>query len=326
MNENIMEVTSVCSSYGEVFKSDDFFRWLDIILDEATDLFKNRTEEELDKYKDSIKKIFLKYKDWKKVNKNDKELLLNFLENPSVTQRIWILLNRVIQISTKYWNIWNEKRNNWNNIIKEMFIWEEWKEKLKLSWLILNIKEQLNIIDLDIEWYIYECFEKNKIIWNNKLVKILWIWNIKSYDNNWLIIWEKWLAKVNIASWNILYNTWNLWIWDFYRDYNNNDDLVLYWNLWIATFDEKTWIVLSNTWNLWIWVIEVYDISLWVIKWKKWIWVVDLTVSEVKWVKKDLWIWKIITIWKIDNNSISTIKWENGELLINISNWKSQKD
>jgi hypothetical protein len=99
----------------------------------------------------------------------------------------------------------------------------------------------------EIWWIEIEIFLK-------QLEKELGIWKLKFHTNNdWMLVWEIWFALIN-RDWNIIYNSWDLWIWKI----NGNPWNTIIWEIWIAQWDkDRNWKVkVLTTWDLEIWKFE----------------------------------------------------------------------
>lgn len=230
-------INSVCTTPAELIKSDDFIKWISIILTKITEFDK--------KY---IMSLFIKLKNWDFLEDIEKKDLESFLNNKIVAE-LWQKL------------LWDIKRNsinievhdanelfNFSKLLNDIFKENGFK---KIKTYILNT---LN----DTEWILneYKCFTKLQIEINSEIKEIyLENDNFKVNSSNWK---EKkiWWIKVKInpewditeytdgeSAWEQLF-TWNSAIREVKKQWkkipNSLEFQAIVTKIWIENFINKS--------------------------------------------------------------------------------------
>ena len=192
----LKSISSVCTTAEELIKSEDFMRWVTIILEKVKTF-----------NKDYILSLFTKLQNSETLDDEEREDLNSFVSDSKVS-RLWQeLLSKLENVSV---NVKTENRkelSSFSNLLEEIFS-EDWFKKVqKYVWEVANITElTLN----EYEWFTKVSIELN---WETKEV-YLENTNLKIDSSEWKekeIDWIK--VKIN-PEWDITeYLEWEL-MWE----------------------------------------------------------------------------------------------------------------
>ena len=192
----LKSISSVCTTAEELIKSEDFMRWVTIILEKVKTF-----------NKDYILSLFTKLQNSETLDDKEREDLNSFVSDSKVS-RLWQeLLSKLENVSV---NVKTENRkelSSFSNLLEEIFS-EDWFKKVqKYVWEVANITElTLN----EYEWFTKVSIELN---WETKEV-YLENTNLKIDSSEWKekeIDWIK--VKIN-PEWDITeYLEWEL-MWE----------------------------------------------------------------------------------------------------------------
>lgn len=234
------EITKPCENLDEVFESDDFKKWIQIVLQESW-----YSEEE-------VKRIFIK-------------IFWNTILPPEDEKELEEIFNRpIVQAKTKTLlrRLWRKLPENSSKFMKELL------SDKSFNFFVDRIKRKVTTI--------IKTFWRSEIWWIEieiyleKLSKELWIWKLKfDKHNDLILVWEIWIALID-EDWNVTYNSWDLGIWNI----NETHWEYIICDLWIAKWKKDKWWKkeVITTWDLEIWKIESRGIISYFIEviWEKW--------------------------------------------------------
>lgn len=196
MSTNKLEkISSVCITPKELIASDDFIKWLEIILEQVKGFDK-----------DYILGLFDKIKNDKVLDKKEKDRLLKFLNNEKVEKKWKELLSKLKNVSVKL-NINMENSYiflNFSNLFNSIFA-EDWYKKIheyvrnvsNITELTLNRYKWFTKYLIEVEWVTKEIHLEDK--------------NLKVDSSDWLVEENSWVKfKINTERDIIEFLEWEL--------------------------------------------------------------------------------------------------------------------
>lgn len=265
---DFQKVTKECETLHEVRISDDFKRWLRIVL---IQIWKSDREVEnifsMIYYKGSI------------LNSEDRESLRKVFANPLFQARAKELLRR----------LWVKLPESSSDFMKELLSDTGfWFIKDTTLW-------EINTILSRQETHIWSS-ETKLFIDGNKA--FLWIWEINnllsfSWERKYLAVWNLWIA-ILWENWVEIFKSGDLGIWEikidlenFYNHEKSSRELEITGENWVAIL-RYNWLnyEILTTGNLGIWKIEYFSLYRSEIEWETWIVSIDSNLETYDFRKK----------------------------------------
>ena len=193
------KITNVCTTPEDFIKSQDFMRWLKLLL-ERTRIYN----------KEYILSIFFQLNKWENLYDGDKKDLISFLSDQNVINLGENILSTIkkFEISSKFSNF--DDLRDCSKLLGDIF-WPNWFRKIqsyiwivaKITDLILDKYEWMEEIKIKEDWKIKKIYKDKELLkldssyWEEKL--------IKEINNN-----REQMVKMNNEEDIIEYLEWNL--------------------------------------------------------------------------------------------------------------------
>jgi len=167
------KITDVCTTPEDFIKSEDFMKWLNLIL-EKTRVYN----------KEYVLSIFEKLNKWENLNDEEKKDLTSFLLDHNVIESgeniLWII--KKFEISSKFSNF--DELRDCSKLLGDIF-WPNWFRKIqsyiwrvaKITDLILDKYEWMEEIKIKEDWEIKKIYRDEELLkldssdWEEKLIK-----------------------------------------------------------------------------------------------------------------------------------------------------------
>jgi hypothetical protein len=156
--KKLEEVTSVCTTPKELIKSQDFIRWLEIILWQVKTF-----------NKDYILWLFAKLQNDEVLDEEEKEELLKFVSDDKVARKWQELLSKLVNVSVNVKTNNLNEFNSFSSILNNIFAEDWYKKVTKYVWevadiakLTLNAYEWFTKLQITVNWETKEIHLENE--------------------------------------------------------------------------------------------------------------------------------------------------------------------
>ncbi len=312
--EKTNHIKWLCESYEKVIESEDFSRFLTIILD------KIEKKKPWTYNKDTILGYF-KFNNLINCSDDLKACLMRFLKDNDVIE----IANELINSWFILWNLThNDKNKNWNDIIVEIFFKKTWVNRI-----VTYIK---NILTYNLWWLSNEFWMDYVKSYLSKLN--LWVWFINFIDfNTWIIIWDNWICQISKAHKSLyLIKKNNIDVLKSENEEVVNEWLIIIEKAWENKYlefhkidIEKGEIISSQNLDVWTYLWSNYlDDNIYLIVWNKWFQKID-TRTGISILKVHFLDLRFGISYEYNDKEIfiefKSVNWDNYKITYDMNTW-----